>query len=348
MRKQLIGALVLCLGITVNAFAATNLGTFTKYVDRPSGLTFQYPADAKVTENPDKDSAVKFEGATNGVGYSFSLQNTDLALGTDPSSAMKLLSQHALAKLPNARAFHSESIRIGGSATAGAATAASFDAGAVRARMKLVVFRDPKNPGRVRVLAFSAAESDFEKTDPLIAHILQSIGSSSGADDATTHGAIGSDNSKTSAEPAVETYSSPAVSFDYPKGWIAHEWAGKEVDISSTGNSAGAGQLHMSWFPTNGGYTPEQLAAMVESEHLGKLPNYKKHLETTQTCGRKHDVTGLRHSYSATADQMTNSIQVFVFQHNNYLYCLSLMQAGADPTSALKQFDRVLASITLK
>lgn len=190
-------------------------------------------------------------------------------------------------------------------------------------------------------MAFSAAEKDFGKTEPLVAHILQSIGTAKKTV-ATT--------SNTSASPRVSdsTYASPDLSFDYPKGWEVHEWNGKEVEIKSTGNSAGGGSLHLGMFPANAGYTAEQVAAMIETEHLAKLKDYKKQLESTQTCGRKHDVTGLRHSYSATAEDFPASIQVFVFQHNNNWYCLSLTLIGSDPTQSLKQFDSVLSSISLK
>ena len=300
-----------------------------------SDITFGYPSAWKEKKTKE-DEIVKLAGdITNGASAEMTLsKNKSKELAPEE---LKSLVQIHLKKLPEFKVIQEKRISLGRSRNiTGLLQDVSFKMNGIPIFERLVYFEGPDEA--TYAVTFLTPQGFMKATTPTFNRILLSMHLGNYSRSTIT--------SKKETE-LLKAKHAP-ITFSYPSGWEvkeqtgdkAFEIKGKNQDGTSATISLHKGKMHPHW-------TIENVADMLEAEHLKPQTQYRRLNSTPKTFGGSSNISGIVQENNFVTEGTPVRQLVAYFNDNKNAYVLTMTSTDMKLSEMRQTFHKVLASLRL-
>jgi hypothetical protein len=303
------------------------------YTEKTTGLTFSYPAGAKLEETPDKDTLIRISGEypTAGHGFMVTVNKVEVQPGTDPETLSRLLEEKSFSALKDSTLLSHEQKYLGTrSQFHGVVDTVRFSNGKDVMCQKWAFFKDPQAGGQLRVMTIVTKATDIANLDRLFSDVFTTLNHSVAEASPVTPRAF--------ATATVE-----GISFHHPSEWNAVRNPDRDTLIKVSGPSS---EVRIGALPLDVNISSDQMQKMIEDEFLSHLTDVKKLTDANVTYGGR--LAGQKSTYNFDMEGHRCFGTLFIFSNRNKLYAMQLTNFGLDQAAAQKLFEDILSSLNAR
>jgi hypothetical protein len=345
LRRLSTAVVATCLAYACLRGPAVAAQALSNFNVKEAGINISYPTGWKVQEHPDKDSLVKFSGATgDGVAGEISVNAAKQFSGVSLETFAQMLQDVVASKLTSYHVTKQTTVYIGKQKNLKAiCREANFSVGTLPIMQRYVIFVCADNFVTVSTIS---SPNQSEKLIALSNEVFDSITGSTGKQ-SDSHP---SETASTSNSQFTDyTDKRVPVSFSYPRGWTSEEAEDLDHPAKIVGHYPDGSYAEISLYrgDSHPYVTMEQMLQELENRYYANSKDYRLVRQEPSAFGSGTAIQGIAEEVSFDYKGMKVKQCFVFFPCKDKVYLLSVLSPNLKDSELQALFHKVIATIRL-